>query len=113
MGQTLSYFGNSFSTSDKASRSPFIKPPTELDIEYVFDFHLENNPRYNAFQHPDSTQPGTQRLYTYAEVVPAIHRAGRLIAKSIGRADVRSASAPVVAVFAEISKQCRGCVLAF
>ncbi|KAH9474333.1 Adenylate-forming reductase Nps10 [Psilocybe cubensis] len=103
MGQALSYLSISVSTIDKTTIPTFVKPPTELNIEYVFDFHLENNPTYTAFQHPDSTQSGTMRYYTYAEVVPAIHRAGGLISTSIGRQDIQSDTSPVVAVFAEIN----------
>ena len=84
----------------------FIVPPRSLELEYAFDFHLENNPNYPVFTHSSGNADGALRYYTYSEVVPAIHRAGRLISQSIGfNANPNSESAaPVVAILAEMSK---------
>ncbi|KAJ4469876.1 hypothetical protein J3R30DRAFT_3713139 [Lentinula aciculospora] len=79
----------------------FIVPPDSINVEYAFDFHEEKNPQHPVLLH--STQNGELRYYNYAEVVPAIHRAGRQIARRIGFELPSSSIAPIVVILGPIN----------
>ncbi|KAF5393077.1 hypothetical protein D9757_001269 [Collybiopsis confluens] len=83
------------------SRIPFVTPPEELNIEYAVDFHRESNPNHPVLLH--SLDNGELRYYNYAEVVPAVHRAGRLVARRIGFNLSTAAPAPIVVILGPIN----------
>ncbi|KIK67743.1 hypothetical protein GYMLUDRAFT_36507 [Collybiopsis luxurians FD-317 M1] len=82
-----------------SSCTPFVPPPAELNIEYAVDFHRDRNPNHPVLLH--SLDKGRLRYYNYAEVVPAIHRAGRIIARQIGFN--LSTSSPIVVILGPIN----------
>ncbi|KAF5350371.1 hypothetical protein D9757_013631 [Collybiopsis confluens] len=87
--------------ASSCTASPFIVPPEELNIEYAVDFHREINPNHPVLLH--SLGNGELRYYKYAEVVPAVHRAGKLIARRIGFNCSTTLSAPVVVILGPIN----------
>ncbi|KAJ3770019.1 hypothetical protein FB446DRAFT_790862 [Lentinula raphanica] len=60
----------------------FVPPPLTMAVEYQFDFHLSHNPNYPAFVCPEADN-STLRTYTYADVVPAIHRCALFFQSSV------------------------------
>ncbi|KAJ3710840.1 hypothetical protein C8R42DRAFT_757307 [Lentinula raphanica] len=60
----------------------FVPPPLTMAVEYQFDFHLSHNPNHPAFVCPEADN-STLRTYTYADVVPAIHRCALFFQSSV------------------------------
>ncbi|KAH9480076.1 Adenylate-forming reductase Nps10 [Psilocybe cubensis] len=79
----------------------FIAPPSDMEIEYTFDFHLAHNPNYPVFLRPEGSTGGYKRLITYSDIVPGIHRAGQSIRKLTNTSS--SSPTPLVAIFAEMN----------
>lgn len=75
----------------------FDPPPLDLPLEYVLDFHLQNNPDHVAITYP--REDGNDlKSYTYKELIPAIHRAGQLIVEDAGISESLLHTSPVVAI---------------
>lgn len=85
-----------------APTASFIAPPSDMEIEYTFDFHLAHNPNYPVFMRPDINSSSGKRSITYSEFVPGVHRAGKSIRKSTNSSS--SSPTPLVAIFAEMSE---------
>ncbi|KAJ3820104.1 hypothetical protein F5880DRAFT_1615858 [Lentinula raphanica] len=60
----------------------FVPPPSTLAVEYQFDFHLSHNPNHPAFVCPEADN-SMLKTYTYAVVVPAIHRCALFFQSSV------------------------------
>lgn len=71
----------------------FVNPPVDgsLCIPEIYDFHYEHNPSHTVFLY-DDPRSGVIRV-PYSRVVPAIHNAGRLVAKRT-QIDLESPSSP-------------------
>jgi acyl-coenzyme A synthetase/AMP-(fatty) acid ligase len=79
----------------------FVVPPADLNIEYAVDFHRERNPQHPVLLH--SRENGDLRYYNYAEVVPAIHRAGRHIARHVGFTPGSTSPPPTTVILGPIN----------
>lgn len=82
----------------------FRRPPLDgsLTIPEIYDWHWNHNPN-----HPIFVYPKDQRLHriTFAKLVPAAHRAGRLVAETLGLSfHDDSSNFPVVAIVATSGK---------
>ncbi|PPQ68537.1 hypothetical protein CVT25_005459 [Psilocybe cyanescens] len=84
-----------------SSTASFIAPPSDMEIEYTFDFHLSNNPNYPVFMQPDTKYTSGKRSVTYGEFVPGIHRAGNFISRSMNASSM--SATPLVAIFVELN----------
>ncbi|KAF8995095.1 hypothetical protein BDQ17DRAFT_1311142 [Cyathus striatus] len=62
----------------------FKLPPLDssLLLPEIYDWHLENNPLHSVFVFEDDD--GEYKHLTYSDIVPAVHRAGRIIGKLVG-----------------------------
>lgn len=71
----------------------FINPPVDgsLGVPEIYDFHYEHNPSHTVFLYQDPT--GSLVHVPYSRVVPAVHNAGRLIAKRT-HIDLESPTSP-------------------
>jgi hypothetical protein len=78
----------------------FSPPPFDLPLEYALDFHLQKNPDHVAITYP-SGDSKILKSCTYRELVPAIHRAGRII---LDDANFPASSRPTSRVVAIVIK---------
>ncbi|TFK61362.1 acetyl-CoA synthetase-like protein [Pluteus cervinus] len=72
-------------TQGLSPNSNFRLPPLDgsLTPAQIYDWHYENNPHHPVFVYADDLT-GELRYRRYSDVVPAIHRAGRYVAKEVG-----------------------------
>lgn len=81
--------------------SNFTLPPQDgsLTLSDIFDFHYDHNPNHPLFVYPNAS--GEIIKVTYAEVIPAAHRAARYVA-GIANIDLDAdpTTFPTVAVLA-------------
>lgn len=86
--------------SEPRSGRSFRRPPLDgsLTIPEIYDWHWHHNP-----DHPIFVYPKGQRLdsITFAKLVPAVHRAGRVVANALDLdLHTDSLNFPVVAIVA-------------
>lgn len=82
----------SLSLHAQKSGCKFTVPPLDgsLTLQEIYDFHYTNNPDHPVFVY--SNVNGDLKYLTYTEVVPAAHRAARIVAK-IAKIDLNASSA--------------------
>ena len=86
----------------------FKTPPLDgsLTLPEIYDWHAEHNAQYPLFVYHDRIREELVRL-SYAEVVGAAHRAGRLVLAAIGiDRDCPSAKCGPVAILARTGALC-------
>jgi hypothetical protein len=82
----------------------FTLPPRDgsLTLPEIFDFHYERNPNHPLFVYANT---GGVTNVLYSDVVPALHRAARLIADVAGiDLDADPASFSTIAIMANSGK---------
>ncbi|KAF8869841.1 hypothetical protein CPB85DRAFT_1356315 [Mucidula mucida] len=75
-----------------------LRPYGSLDLQEVFDWHLEHNPDHRLFLFYDHSE-GALRCITWIEIVHAVHRAVRFVREQVSWTPAMSSS-PVVGILA-------------
>lgn len=89
-------------------RSPtFQAPPLDGSVPFpeLYDWHYLHSPNHPVYVFPEQIDSGINRSIYWRELVPAIHRAGKLITKLFGiDLPVPADKPPIVAIFSVSGK---------
>jgi hypothetical protein len=81
----------------------FHVPPLDGSIPFpeLYDWHFHNSPDHPVFVFPDPLDPNSCRTICWKELIPAIHRAGRVVSSIFDfNLPVPSENPPVIAILA-------------